>query len=113
LRKSTSLNGPAHPSRSPPACASASGAGSPGTPQRRLYADVEQLLIEGYHRMSGRELRRLHREAERQSPFLFVSERGSPMTVSNFQKLIPCSRFMPIGPLGRSADAPASDTDSE
>src|SRR5262249_5149180 len=41
--------------------------------------------------LTGRELRalrRLHREAESQSPFLFMSERGSPMTVSNFQKLI-------------------------
>jgi type 1 fimbriae regulatory protein FimB/type 1 fimbriae regulatory protein FimE len=43
------------------------------------------------HPLTGRELRalrRLHRENEGQSPFLFVSERGSPMTVSNFQKLI-------------------------
>src|SRR5262245_40174081 len=43
------------------------------------------------HPLTGRELRalrRLHREAEGRSPFLFVSERGSPMTASNFQKLI-------------------------
>ena len=43
------------------------------------------------HPLTGRELRalrRLHRDAEGQSPFLFVSERGSPMTVSNFQKSI-------------------------
>jgi type 1 fimbriae regulatory protein FimB/type 1 fimbriae regulatory protein FimE len=43
------------------------------------------------HPLTGRELRalrRLHREAEGHSPFVFVSERGSPMTVSNFQKLI-------------------------
>jgi type 1 fimbriae regulatory protein FimB/type 1 fimbriae regulatory protein FimE len=43
------------------------------------------------HPLTGRELRalrRLHGEAEGRSPFLFVSERGSPMTVSNFQKLI-------------------------
>jgi type 1 fimbriae regulatory protein FimB/type 1 fimbriae regulatory protein FimE len=43
------------------------------------------------HPLTGRELRalrKLHREAEERSPFLFVSERGSPMTVSNFQKLI-------------------------
>jgi type 1 fimbriae regulatory protein FimB/type 1 fimbriae regulatory protein FimE len=43
------------------------------------------------HPLTGRELRalrRLHREAEGKSPFLFVSERGSPMTPSNFQKLI-------------------------
>jgi len=43
------------------------------------------------HPLTGRELRalrRLHREAEGRSPFLFVSERGAPMTVSNFQKLI-------------------------
>src|SRR5262245_14493557 len=45
------------------------------------------------HPLTGRELRalrRLHREAEGRSPFLspfvFVSERGAPMTVSNFQK---------------------------
>jgi integrase len=43
------------------------------------------------HPLTGKELRalrRLHRENEGQSPFLFLSERGSPMTVSNFQKLI-------------------------
>jgi len=43
------------------------------------------------HPLTGRELRalrRLHRETENKSPFLFLSERGSPMTVSNFQKLI-------------------------
>jgi type 1 fimbriae regulatory protein FimB/type 1 fimbriae regulatory protein FimE len=43
------------------------------------------------HPLTGRELRalrRLHREAQGKSAFLFVSERGSPMTVSNFQKLI-------------------------
>jgi len=43
------------------------------------------------HPLTGRELRalrRLHREVEGQSPFVFVSERGSPMTTSNFAKLI-------------------------
>src|SRR5262249_5457532 len=43
------------------------------------------------HPLTGRELRalrRLYRETESKSPFLFLSERGSPMTVSNFQKLI-------------------------
>src|SRR5215831_18400231 len=43
------------------------------------------------HPLTGRELRalrRLQRETESKSPFIFVSERGSPMTVSNFQKLI-------------------------
>jgi len=41
------------------------------------------------HPLTGRELRalrRLHRDSK--SPFVFVSERGSPMTVSNFAKLI-------------------------
>jgi integrase len=41
------------------------------------------------HPLTGRELRalrKLHRDS--QSPFVFVSERGTPMTVSNFQKLI-------------------------
>jgi len=43
------------------------------------------------HPLTGRELRalrRLHREVEGRSPFVFVSERGSPMTVSNLQKLL-------------------------
>ena len=43
------------------------------------------------HPLTGRELRalrRLHREGASKSSFLFVSERGSPMTVSNFQKLV-------------------------
>src|SRR5262249_13802935 len=43
------------------------------------------------HPLTGRELRalrKLHREAEGRSPFLFVSERGSTMNVSNFQKLV-------------------------
>ena len=43
------------------------------------------------HPLTGRELRalrRLHRETEGRSPFVFVSERGSPMTPSNFAKLI-------------------------
>jgi integrase len=43
------------------------------------------------HPLTGRELRalrRLHREAEGKSPFVFVSKRGSPTTVGNFQKLI-------------------------
>jgi len=42
------------------------------------------------HPLSGRELRalrRLQREAAA-SPFVFVSERGSPFTVAGFQKLI-------------------------
>jgi type 1 fimbriae regulatory protein FimB/type 1 fimbriae regulatory protein FimE len=43
------------------------------------------------HPLTGRELRalrRLLREAVTKSPFVFVSERGSPMTVSNFRKLV-------------------------
>jgi integrase len=43
------------------------------------------------HPISGRELRalrRLKREAQIQSPFMFVSERGSPFSVAGFQKLI-------------------------
>ena len=43
------------------------------------------------HPLTGRErraLRKLRRAQEGQSPFVFVSERGTPMTVSNFQKLI-------------------------
>ena len=42
------------------------------------------------HPLSGRELRalrRLRRESEA-SPFIFVSERGSPFIVAGFQKLI-------------------------
>jgi integrase len=41
------------------------------------------------HPLTGRELRALRKlRRESKSPFIFVSERGSPMTVSNFQKLI-------------------------
>jgi integrase len=43
------------------------------------------------HPISGRELRalrRLKREAQIQSPFVFVSERGSPFSVAGFQKLV-------------------------
>jgi integrase len=43
------------------------------------------------HPVSGRELRalrRLKRETQIQSPFMFVSERGSPFSVAGFQKLI-------------------------
>jgi site-specific recombinase XerD len=42
------------------------------------------------HRIGGRELqalRRLKRESK-PSPFVFVSERGTPFTVAGFQKLI-------------------------
>ena len=43
------------------------------------------------HPITGRELRalrRLKREAKTQSPFVFVSERGSPFSVAGFQKLV-------------------------
>jgi integrase len=43
------------------------------------------------HPISGRELRalrRLKRETQVQSPFVFVSERNSPFSVAGFQKLI-------------------------
>ena len=43
------------------------------------------------HPITGRELRalrRLKREAKAQSPFVFVSERGSPFSVAGFQKLV-------------------------
>jgi type 1 fimbriae regulatory protein FimB/type 1 fimbriae regulatory protein FimE len=43
------------------------------------------------HPLTGRELRalrRLQREAEGKSPFVFVTERGGPMTRNNFQRLV-------------------------
>jgi type 1 fimbriae regulatory protein FimB/type 1 fimbriae regulatory protein FimE len=41
------------------------------------------------HPLIGRELRALRKlRRDGKSPFVFVSERGSPMTVSNFQKLV-------------------------
>jgi site-specific recombinase XerD len=57
------------------------------------HRDQTMILLAFRHGLRASEvclraLRRLHREAEGRSPFLFVSERGSPMTVSNFQKLI-------------------------
>jgi type 1 fimbriae regulatory protein FimB/type 1 fimbriae regulatory protein FimE len=45
------------------------------------------------HPLTGRELRALRKlRRDAKSPFVFVSERGSPMTVSNFQKLITKAR---------------------
>ena len=43
------------------------------------------------HPLTGRELRalrRLQREQGSRSPFIFVSERGAPFTVSGLQKLV-------------------------
>jgi integrase len=41
------------------------------------------------HPLTGRELRALRKlRRDDKSPFVFVSERGAPMTVSNFQKLV-------------------------
>src|SRR6516165_3273494 len=43
------------------------------------------------HPLSGRELRalrRLQREQEPQSPFVFTSERGSPFTPAGFRKMV-------------------------
>ena len=43
------------------------------------------------HPISGRELRalrRLQREQEPQSPFVFTSERGSPFTTAGFRKMV-------------------------
>ena len=43
------------------------------------------------HPLSGRELRglrRLQREQEPQSPFVFTSERGSPFTAAGFRKMV-------------------------
>ena len=45
----------------------------------------------GVHPLSGRELRalrRLKREQEPESPFIFTSERGAPFTTAGFRKLV-------------------------
>src|SRR5262245_4586137 len=43
----------------------------------------------GTHPLTGRELRALRKlRRDGKSPFVFVSERGAPMTVSNFAKLM-------------------------
>ena len=46
---------------------------------------------ESVHPLSGRELRalrRLKREQEPQSPFVFTSERGAPFSTAGFRKLV-------------------------
>jgi integrase len=43
------------------------------------------------HPITGKEmraLRRLHREAETPSPYVFVSERGAPLSVAGYQRMI-------------------------
>jgi integrase len=57
----------------------------------RLHVSRLKGSSESVHPLSGRELRalrRLKREQEPQSPFIFTSERGAPLTTAGFRKLI-------------------------
>jgi integrase len=57
----------------------------------RLHVSRLKGSSDSVHPLSGRELRalrRLKREQEHSSPFIFTSERGAPFTTAGFRKLI-------------------------
>ena len=57
----------------------------------RLHVNRAKAGSPSVHPLSGRELRalrRLRREQEPESPFVFTSERGAPFTAAGFRKLI-------------------------
>jgi len=57
----------------------------------RLHVNRAKSGSPSVHPLSGREfraLRRLRREQEPTSPFIFTSERGAPFTTAGFRKLI-------------------------
>jgi integrase len=57
----------------------------------RLHVSRVKGSSESVHPLSGRELRalrRLKREQEPASPFIFTSERGAPFTTAGFRKMI-------------------------
>ena len=57
----------------------------------RLHVNRAKSGSPSVHPLSGRglrALRRLKREQEPQSPFIFTSERGAPLTTAGFRKLI-------------------------
>ena len=56
-----------------------------------LHVRKVKQVIPGTHPILGdelRALRRLQREKEPQSPFVFTSERGSPFTTAGFARMI-------------------------
>ena len=57
----------------------------------RLHVNRAKAGSPAVHPLSGRELRalrRLKREQEPESPFIFTSERGAPFTTAGFRKLV-------------------------
>jgi type 1 fimbriae regulatory protein FimB/type 1 fimbriae regulatory protein FimE len=57
----------------------------------RMHVRRVKGSAESVHPLSGRELRalrRLQREQEPSSPFIFVSERGAPFTTAGFRKMV-------------------------
>jgi integrase len=57
----------------------------------RLHVRRVKGSVESVHPLSGRELRalrRLRRDQDPESPFIFTSERGSPFTPAGFRKMI-------------------------
>jgi integrase len=60
-------------------------------PQGRVHIGRVKGSAESVHPLSGRELRalrRLKREQEPSSPFVFTSERGAPFTTAGFRKMM-------------------------
>jgi type 1 fimbriae regulatory protein FimB/type 1 fimbriae regulatory protein FimE len=57
----------------------------------RLHVNRAKAGSPAVHPLSGRELRalrRLRREQEPESPFIFTSERGAPFTTAGFRKMV-------------------------
>jgi type 1 fimbriae regulatory protein FimB/type 1 fimbriae regulatory protein FimE len=57
----------------------------------RLHVNRAKNGAAGVHPLTGRELRalrRLRREQEPESPYVFTSERGAPLTTAGFRKLV-------------------------
>ena len=60
-------------------------------PHGRMHVSRVKGSAESVHPLSGRELRalrRLKREQDPASPFIFTSERGAPFTTAGFRKMI-------------------------
>ena len=77
------------------ACGRASWSRCAGTPSTSPMAACMSSRLKGsaesVHPLSGRELRalrRLKREQDPASPFIFTSERGAPFTTAGFRKMI-------------------------
>jgi site-specific recombinase XerD len=72
---------------------------------RRLHVRRVKNGTPGTHPLTGRELRELrqHQRENLKSPFMFVSERGAPLSAPGFSRMI--ERAAPFAELGIKANA--------